>query len=77
MVSLSAPAVSLNLFRGVICRTNSDIEQGCWRYRAVSDDESDLTTDIPANVVDADDDIFMQETLWETGGGFTFTTRGR
>lgn len=63
------PAAEVNWFLNVTRKTLSGVGSDYRRYRSMVDDVCGVPSDFLAEVVDGLDDIFAQETLWETGGG--------
>lgn len=58
-------------------KTLSDVQRDYRRYRAVVGDDGGFSSDVPAEVFDDVNDIFVKEALLETGRGFFLSANDR
>lgn len=75
VVPILVSSVHANGLPDVTCKKFSNVESDYRGYCVVVD--GDLSSDVPAHVVDKFDDILEQKTFFMTCGGFLFTTSDR
>lgn len=74
---ITAPAIHTNCLPSVTRKKTVEAERFHRRYRGITADDACQPADVPSDVVNDHDDIFVQGTPWKGDSGSSFTTDDR